>query len=196
MRLADDEFTMTLGTRSFVLRPSLRAAFRLDRKYEGYQALCHAIAGGNFSACADLIGETCTNPTLWTAYIVGADIKLVREVLAARDQLLEFVLVLSSAKRSGDEPAQAGEPITFEEYHTKLFQIGTGWLGWSPDATWDATPSEIINAHIGRRGMLTAIFGGKREDEQTIEAGTLDPQSRAQLNALGDLSVVSMPRAR
>jgi len=199
MRLADDEFTVTLGTRSFVLRLSLRAASRLERKYEGYQNLSVAIADGSFSACSDLMAEACTDRKLWAAYITMPGPSTVRDLLKAREQLLEFVLILSGAKHKGDEPAQAaGDPISFEEYHTKLFQIGTGWLGWTPEATWNATPAEIINAHTGRRAMLTALFGGKRDDEQTIEAkdGKLDSNARAELNGLGDLGVISLPRAR
>lgn len=198
MRLADDEFTVTLGTRSFVLRPSLRAASRLERKYEGYQNLSVAIADGNFSACCDLIREACTDQKAWIGYITMPSDKALQDILSARTQLLEFVLILSGAKHKSDEPAQAGDPISFEEYHTKLFQIGTGWLGWTPEATWNATPAEIINAHTGRRAMLTALFGGKRDDEQTIEAkdGKLDSNARTELNALGDLGVISMPRTR
>jgi hypothetical protein len=198
MRLADDEATIILATRCFVLRPSLRAAFRLERKYEGFQKLSQAIADGNFSACADLIETACADPKSWIVYIATARTAPVSEVLSARDQLLDFVLALSGAKpNKGDAQAQAGDPMTFEEYHTKLFQIGTGWLGWMPEATWSATPAEIINAQIGRREMLTAIFGGKRDDTETVDAQNgLDSGARAQLNALGDLGVVSVPRAR
>jgi hypothetical protein len=196
MRFADDEFTITLGTRSFVLRPSLRAAYRLDQKYEGFQNLFTAIAGGGFSACSRLI-EACSDSRLWADYAVTKQAKAVREVLDARDQLLEFVLILAGAKRKSDEP-QTGEPISFQEFHTKLFQIGTGWLGWTPETTWNATPAEIINAQIGRRAMLTAIYGGK-QDEEVIERskdGKLDSSARAELNALGDLGVVSMAQVR
>jgi hypothetical protein len=145
-----------------------------------------------------LIREACTDQKLWIAYITMQADKALRDILSARTQLSEFVLILSGAKHKSDELAQAGDPISFEEYHTKLFQIGTGWLGWTPEATWNATPAEIINAHTGRRAMLTALFGGKRDDDQTIERkdGKLDSSVRAELNALGDLGVVSLPRAR
>jgi hypothetical protein len=198
MRLADDEFKLDLGTRSFTLRPTLRAAFALNLKHDGFQSLSRSIAEGSFSACDDLISASCTNDRLWTDYTVMGDMKAVREVLAARDQLLEFVLILAGANSKSDEPAKAGKPISFEEYHTKLFQIGTGWLLWTPEATWNATSAEIINAHIGRRAMLTAVYGGKRDDEETIEAqgGKLDAKARAELNALGDLNVVSMRDVR
>src|SRR5258705_4973432 len=104
MRLADDEFTVTLGTRSFVLRLSLRAASRLERKYEGYQNLSVAIADGSFSACSDLMAEACTDRKLWAAYITMPGPSTVRDLLKAREQLLEFVLILSGAKHKGDEP--------------------------------------------------------------------------------------------
>lgn len=187
MRLADEQFTLELGSRPFTLRPTLRAAFDLNLKHDGFHNLSRSIAEGSFSACADLISASCINERLWTEYTVMGDMKAVREVLAARDQLLEFVLILTGANSKGDKPSEPSEPISFEEYHTKLFQIGTGWLLWSPETTWNATPAEIINAHIGRREMLTAVYGGKRDDEEVIDAtdGGLDPQTRAELNAIG-----------
>jgi hypothetical protein len=193
MRLADDELTITLPSRVFVLRASLRAAFQLNLKYEGFQNLSRAIAGGNFSACSDLISATCTDSNRWTAYVVTRESTAVRELLDIRDQLLEFVLILAGAKSTSDEPAQTAEPITFDEYHTKLFQIATGWLGWSPADAWNATPAEITSAHQGRLEMLKAIFGGKRDDTEIDPAS---PKDRAELNALGDLNVTTMSQVR
>jgi hypothetical protein len=194
MRLADDTFTLTLGSKTFVLRSSLRAASTLNLRYDGFQALSRAIADGHFSACADLISESCDSKS-WIVYATNPGSAFVRDVLAARDQLLAFVLILAGARSKTDEP-QTGKPISFEEYHTRLFRIGTGWLGWSPEVTWAATPAEILNAYEGRLDMLMALFG-KRSEEDTIDAQAgLDRSTRDELNALGDLGVISIPRAR
>lgn len=191
MRLADDEITITLGTRCFVLRPSLRAAFRLDRKYEGFQKLSQAVADGNFSACADLIETACADPKSWIVYIATARTAPISEVLSARDQLLEFVRILSGADHGEPEgKASTAKPIPFEEYHTRLFRIATGWLGWVPDQAYNATPAEILEAHKGRLEMLAAIFGSKKADDISREEVT--PELRARLNALGDTSILTM----
>lgn len=177
MRLADDHFMLTLGGKVYTLRPTLRAAFYLHRKY-GFPELYQAIHGGNTTAITDLIdatqaGHRYREPTI-------AEL-LAPEVI---DQLLKFIPVLCGANDKSDEP-QSGEPMSFEEYFTQLYQIGTGWLGWTPEATWAATPSEIINAKEGRVEMLAAIFG-KRDDTETIDATKGIPADvRAEINAIG-----------
>lgn len=173
MRLATN-FALQLGDRSFDLKPSLRAAFHLHHKY-GFAVLYQAVADGSFTAMMDLI----------TATSSPVPVASIRGVLDAREQLLEFVLILSGADQSNDQRS-SGKPMAFDEYFTKLFQIGTGWLSWSPSETWDATPAEIMTAHAGRLDMLKAIFGSK-EDQTGSE-----PPSKADLNAIGDLTVHSL----
>ena len=192
MNLGDDEITITLSPRVFVCRATLRAAFRLNQEYGSYAALSSAIADDSFTACADLIGHTCTDQKGWIYYQTTRP-DVVSQVLANQHKLLELVLTLAGGKPSGDEPSEPAKPITFEEYHAKLFRIATGWLGWTPDTAWQSTASEIINAHQGRLEMMKAIFGGK-DDETEID--TTDAQARAKLNALGDLSVTTMSKVR
>lgn len=192
MLLGQDEITISLSPRVFVLRASLRAAFLLHQEYGSYAALSTAIADGSFTACADLIEATCTDRKGWI-YYQNTRPDVVRQVLANREALLELVLTLAGGKRSGEEPSEPTKPITFEEYHAKLFRIATGWLGWTPSVAWNATPSEIINARQGRLEMLAGIFG-KSEQSETID--TSDTQARAELNALGDLGVNRMSEAR
>lgn len=180
MRLANDEMVLTLSPSvTMTLRPSLRAAFRLNEKYDGFQALYMAIREGNLTAINDLIeaaesGHRYREPS-------------VAELLAPEliDQLLAFIPVLCGADdRAGEQP-EAGEPISFEESFTQLYQIGTGWLGWTPEVTWNATPAEIINAKEGRVQMLAAIFG-KRDDTETIDATKGMPADlRKEINAIG-----------
>lgn len=176
MRLAANTFALQLGSRSFDLKPSLRAAFHLHHKY-GFQELYQAVADGSFVAIMDLIAATST----------VTPIASPRDILSAREQLLEFVLILSGAEPSDDK--SSGKPMPFDEYFTKLFQIGTGWLSWSPSQTWDATPAEIMNAHAGRLDMLKAIFGSGKDDQ----AGN-EPPSKDDLNAIGDLTNHVRPR--
>jgi hypothetical protein len=172
MRLAANTFALQLGNRSFDLKPSLRAAFYLHHKY-GFPALHEAVAEGSFTAIMDLL----------TATSVAVPVASLRSIMDAREQLLEFVLILSGADTSDDKPT-SGKPMPFDEYFTRLFQLGTGWLGWSPETTWQATPAEILNAREGRMEMLQAVFGGKREEESTGDLGSV----KADLNAIGDLT--------
>ena len=63
-------------------------------------------------------------------------------------------------------PASDGERITFADYHAKLYRIATGWLGWSPQHAWDATPNEILEAYQGHLEMLRAVHGGGEPDTE------------------------------
>ncbi|WFU69446.1 hypothetical protein [Bradyrhizobium sp. CB2312] len=176
MRLAANTFALQVGDKSFDLKPSLRAAFHLHQKY-GFAELYQAIDDGSFTAIMDLIAATSD----------AMPVASIGTILGARKQLLKFVLILSGADTSGEK--SSGKPMAFDEYFTKLYQIGTGWLGWTAADTWNATPAEIMNAHAGRLDMLKAVFGSGKDDQ----AGT-EPPSKADLNAIGDLTNHVRPR--
>ncbi len=189
MPLATDEIAISLGLETIRLRPTLRAAFRLEKKYEGFQNLSHQIALCNAAAIADVIGEGCVNAAAVSLYLSHADESPFFEMFAEiRDGLLNYVLILAGAE---DAPAddKASSPVSFEEYFTKLFRIATGWLGWTPEQAWNATPAEIIEAHRGRTEMLAMIFGGNNSEETTT---TNIASARDRLNALGNQNVHSM----
>lgn len=189
MRLANDETAISLGTETIHLRPTLRAAFRLQQRHDGFQNLCHAIALCNLSPFVDVIREGCTNPLAVNIYLAYVDENpMLANLTELRDPLLKFVASLAGAD---DAPANAAlsAPVPFEEYFTKLFRIATGWLGWTPEQAWNATAAEIIEAHRGRTEMLAAIFGGNASEDNT----TADISSvRDRLNALGNQSVTTM----
>jgi hypothetical protein len=196
MRLGQDEITISLASETICLRASLRAAFRLEAAYGGFNELYQLVAQCNVTAIADVIRIGSTNPLavgIYLAYVDEAGI--YNTFWSLRDPLLKFVLMLAGIDDNApadDKPS--GAPIPFSEYFTKLFRIATGWLGWTPEQAWDATPTEIIEAQKGRREMitetLTAIFGdGKDQEENT----TTDIASvRDRLNALGNQNVHSM----
>jgi hypothetical protein len=66
-----------------------------------------------------------------------------------------------------------------EAYISWLFEIATGWLGWSPAEAYAATIAEIRLAHRGRISLLKAIFGGKSDEDdrdpprRPVECGTM-----------------------
>lgn len=153
MRLADDT-TITIAGEAVVLRPTLRAAIRLERRYGGFSKLASAIMDGSLSAASDVIGENYDHPMLANR-IFDAGLDTLRE------PLLAYVMACAGIDPD-DKPdsAQAGgKTVPFSEYLTGLYRIATGWLGWTPDTALDATPAEIQEAHKGRVDMLRAIFG-------------------------------------
>lgn len=195
MRLqADSE--IVIGHEIIRLRPTLGAAFRLEQKYDGFHNLFNAAASGSVSALSHLIKEGSGRSSDLTNYLdsfEGGQPLSVRLDLII-PQVVRFLLALSGddldVGEVGDIPEQ--ERITFEEYHTRLFRIATGWIGWTPEQAWAATPAEILEAQKGRIEMLKAVFGGKEstgEETTTTDIGSI----RGKLNALGDCTVTEMP---
>ena len=57
MALCDDEMEIRVEHETIVLRPTLRAAFRLERRFNGFDNLLKAIAEENISAMSAVIRE-------------------------------------------------------------------------------------------------------------------------------------------
>lgn len=189
MRLAANTFALQLGNKSFDLKPSLRAAFVLNEKYDGFQNLSRHLAEGSITAAVDVINATIGDQKAWAKYALAPDSAVVCDLMAAFGDLIEFVLLLAGADDTSDK-ADAGKAIPFDQYFSQLFQIGTGWLGWTPDDTWEATPAEIINAQKGRMEMLKALFGSKEQSADTADVTSV----KDDLNAIGDLTNHVRPR--
>jgi hypothetical protein len=174
MRLAEDEITVRLSGTVAYLRPSLRAAFRLERKYQGFDAIIRAIVDENLTVIADVIHECSDQPTDIPRLIDELGLHPLRvgiEALSVPAANVVLALAGIDDDDSGRRAEQIGDRISFAEYHERLYRIGTGWLGWSPDTTWDATPAEIIEAYKGHLEMLRAIHGGTEPDTPDPDAG-------------------------
>jgi len=51
-----------------------------------------------------------------------------------------------------------------------------GWLGWSPEQTFNAAIPDILTAYRGRVEMLNAIFGGGENEQKPRATRPLSPQ--------------------
>ncbi|MET4217845.1 hypothetical protein ABIB00_003057 [Bradyrhizobium sp. LB14.3] len=184
MRLAANTFRLTLGDFNAELRPSLRAAWVLYEKYDGFHNLSRYLAEGSLTTALDIISATIVNAKAWGEYALPTNGVVVRDLLATTGDLIEFVMLLAGADDKPNGEADTGTPMPFDEYFTNLFQIGTGWLGWAPEDVWDATPAEILNAQKGRMEMLKALFGSKEQSASTADVTSI----KDDLNAIGDLT--------
>jgi hypothetical protein len=194
MPLANDEvtvcFSVAQATGFFTLRASLRAAFLLLKEHGSYSALAVKINDGSFSAYRSILKHACTDLEAFKHLErLVSEGDLYAALVGNNSQLLRFVQMLAGVDPDNDKPETTGKPMTFDEYHTRLFQLGTGWLSWSPEVTWNATASEILTAREGRLDMLKAIFG---KTDETTEVDLESPNERAALNALGDLATTRM----
>ena len=105
-----------------------------------------------------------------------------------REELIAFVMKLAGAKQ-GDAPS--AEPIPYPEYFSRLYKLATGWLLWSPDQAWAASPNEIVAAFHGRMDQLKAVHGsGEKEPDSGTTTDISSVKDR--LNAIGDSRVHSM----
>ncbi|HEY8566587.1 MAG TPA: phage tail assembly chaperone [Beijerinckiaceae bacterium] len=191
MRLAGNEITITIGQETVRLRPSLRAALRLERRYDGLQRLLGAVSGGSLSAISDVIAETVVGTTDIPAFLNHQAEHGYRVGLAkATPGVVACVLALAGVDPDNPERQDGvagADQITFSDYYERLFSIGTGWLGWTPDVTWSATPAEIEAAFKGRVDLLKAVFGGSDDGETKPDATalTMDDKVKVTMAMLG-----------
>lgn len=161
MRLASDPITIAVDGVSATLRPSLRAAYHLQRRH-GFPALITAVIEGDLSRIADMISFGSTDESALPAFLREIEQRGAMRIDLIRPALFTFIGALIGRDENDDAPT-SGKTITFEEHFTSLFEIGTGWLGWTPEATWNATPGEIIAAQRGLIAKLKAVHGSADE---------------------------------
>ena len=176
------------GAKAVSLRPSLGAAASLESRY-GFQKLFDAVGEGNLTVISDVI-ETSSDCKDFIQAIDG--IPLI-QVFPVVEQVTKHILALAGVDQDQTEKAepQNGETMPYAEYHKRLFAIGTGWLGWSPAVTWDATPKEIIEAYSGHVEHLKAIYGGKGEDQERRQT---DRPENAKFDRVGLANLKLMAR--
>lgn len=159
MRLAEDTITVRADNEEIYLRASLRAAMRLERQYGGFGPILRALLDGNLTVMAQVIREAAETPSQLPGFLETVDRMPIRSGFAGmRGAIIAFVCQLAGL--DGNTKPTEGGSMSAADYHERLFKIATGWLGWTPDQAWDATPAEIMAAYEGRLEMLTALFGG------------------------------------
>jgi hypothetical protein len=174
-RLAVDEITITFAGEAIRLRPTLRAAFRLERKYGGFDNLIGKILDDSLTAIADVILESCDRWSGLPDFLKSIDEPHVLHLgieglaVAALNHVMRLAGHDQNEVKDSDTPADLR--VTWAAYHEHLFEIATGWLGWSPETAWNATAAEIMAAHKGRVAMigdvLTAMTGGAKDETQS-----------------------------
>lgn len=149
----DTEVAIKMGG-DLRLRPSLRHAMRLEAREGSFAKLFADLSEGSLTAALFILGpfDSSHVPGQLGFKILDAGIQRIC------NQLQTFVFLCSGI--DPDEKSESkGGSVSFHEYLTQLYRYGTGWLGWTPQQTLDATVAEIKEAYLGRVEMLKAIFG-------------------------------------
>jgi len=191
MPLAADIIRISIDGQSIVLRPSLRAASLLEAKH-GFKAIFEGIAAGSLTMIADVIEIAGDYPAAVTALIHDIDRRGIVRLDHLKAPLVAFLtqMLASDDQVQKDETATAGPAQSLATYFDHLFRIGTGWLSWTPEQTWSATPAEIRAAYDGRNEMLKAIFGGKDDKvEQAPSKETLGEKIKGIFAGLGTTKI-------
>lgn len=182
-----DEFTIAHGGLAVRLRPSLRAAMRLERLHDGYPSLFTKLGEFDTATVRAVILAAATDRTAAEA-LLGAMARLPLAAFhqAASDALAGLCRALLLPDTDTAPKAKPAKPITWAEAYVELYRIGTGWLGWTPTETWAATPAEIAEAfegHIARFKAQHGIADDKQSDATDPEAPD-DEFDRAGFDAL------------
>jgi len=189
MFLAEEEITLALDGERIHLRPSLRAAARLERRHGGFPAVLRALDEASVTVIADLIRECAMAPTNAPDLLVTPGLGWRLTPLVPALQVLVLGL-MGFDPDTDDDPAgvsDADARITFAEVHGRLYRLATGWLGWTPAQTWAASPGEIRQAYEGRLDLLRAVFGSGEETGKPKSAASLDDKFTALMGHLATL---------
>ena len=170
MRLAPDAIVIKHGRDAVLLRPSLRAALRLQRKH-GLGRLVAGVRDGNLAVILDIVAEA-ENPFLAESIVFrNVQAHLGRALAELHDPLSDFLAIsfgIDGEEHPAEQRERKGKRFSIEDTLQELFEVGTGWLGWSPADTWAATPAEIVAAQRGLIAKLNAMHG-KAEDQPAYD---------------------------
>ncbi|WP_246662650.1 hypothetical protein [Rhizobium sp. P44RR-XXIV] len=170
------------------LRPTLQAAVTLASRFS-FQAMYRALADGNFTFISEIILTTANNRQDAAGFLsICKGTPLSDFIGPARMPLAELVSMLMPApnpdRDNGAAPAPSGKSLAWPEFYAHQFEQATGWLGWTPEQAWNATPTEIDRAYSAHIAKLKAIHGSSEDDKQP-PAKAFDPEQAARNVAAG-----------
>lgn len=169
LRLPTAEITLSHGGNTVRLRPSLRAAHQLAQKYE-VANLFQAINICYFARIADIFRAGSADPQAgyeWLCVYTGdLGLQALQDLIGP---LGRFLLDTFGIDTEAPKHAGIGTPVSLIDGLEDLFATATGWLGWTPDQAWAASPAEIMKAHSGLIAKLKAIHGSSEDEEPTYD---------------------------
>lgn len=177
MRLATEPTLLSHGGNTVRLRPSLRAATLLLRKarfgrlvadlhaprLDTILLIVEATADDDLAARALVQRQIADRGTISLYSLVEPLVQLLADC---------FGVDADQEHRAEQNVRTTGKPFDMAAALVDFYEIGTGWLGWTPAQTWSATPAEIMAAHKGLVAKLQAIHGsGESGDQPAYDPG-------------------------
>lgn len=174
LRPAHDEVSIERGlSRRVRLRASLRAASHLERTY-GFERLFRQVDEFHYGTIRDVIMITAIDRQEPVDFLEAFSTEpLIKFIAAVRDPIADLCRAFIPHADQGST-ISTGTPMAWPDVYRELYRTATGWLGWTPDAAWSATPTEINEAFAGHIAMLKAIHGSDDQAEQPTNAYTAE----------------------
>jgi hypothetical protein len=183
-RPAYEQVTIAHGGNTVALRPTLRAAATLEERH-GFPALFRALDELNFTIICDIILSSSPTGQVdaagFLSLVPGSP--LFPFLVAVRQPLADLVSMFMPAADPKARPSTGSKPIPWAEVYGTLYDSATGWLGWTPETAWNATPTEITRAMSAHFDRLVTTGVLVRDDKQ--HAKDTDPEQVAQNEAAG-----------
>lgn len=174
-RRAYEGVTIAHGEYAVSLRPSLRAATILEDRF-GIPALHRGLAEFNLTIISEIIlvsdSSGSQNAAAFLSSVPGRP--LLPFFLSVCAPLAELVSMLTPAPDPKAKPSK-GKSMSWADLLAALYDRATGWLGWTPEQAWNATPTEIDCAYRAHFEKLQALHGagGDEEARPDVDIGAL-----------------------
>lgn len=184
MRLAYDDIVIAHGSDAVRLHPSLRAAYRLNRKH-GIGKLVQAVTEGHVTIIYDILAEG-GGDAACAVLERKMQVHLGKALQQLQEPLFTFLAVSfgidddPATEHPAEARAKTGKPFDLEKALAEFFEIATGWLGWTPDTAWNATPAEILTAQRGLIAKLKAIHGSAEDKPEHDPREEITPEQAKQ----------------
>lgn len=176
------EVILTHAGNSVVLRASLRAASNLDNLPGGLPAVLDQIAGQSFTTTAAAIRATATDQLAAERLLTSVHNQPLQPFMqAAQSAILDLIahILPASDEAATAQPDAPAKP--WAEHFAQLYGFGTGWLGWTPETTWNASIAEITAAFEAHVDRIVTQNGGNRDTDHPGTATSSNVYSAEQL---------------
>ncbi len=170
------DIPLSYGGDTVWLRPSLLAATRLEALHNGFPALLTKVQQHDTATISELITYSATDCTAAHHLMRSMRDKPLRELQEATlgpalALITAFMTPFPDEDKADTKPAKT---MPWGDVFADLFKLATGWLGWPPEAAWNATMPEILIAIEGHAERLKVIHGSADEEPES----TLSPEQR------------------
>ncbi|MDW9841143.1 hypothetical protein HR059_03565 [Sinorhizobium meliloti WSM1022] len=187
-RPAYEEVTLALGVNTVSLRPSLRAAATLEARY-GLPTMFRALEEGDLTIILEIIRTSLHPDAAAHSFSCLGNGPLSHFFPAVRQPLADLLTMFVPAPNRNAKPSTStsttDKPMPFADLYAVLYERATGWLGWTPEVAWSATPTEIDRAYAAHIEKLKAIHGSADDQATSEQDNAYTPERLKEIDELG-----------